>query len=212
MENNNKSWPDLVHENKRTIKTLLFSILGILLFVIFSILILVISGYDVSTSGIIKQKEKQDSLAIEKQEKTITESKKETIVVPTKIIEYRDRYINTPKETITVEKASTNITSTGQSGGITAQNVNIGKVVPELNENLKKQILQTFPNKNEKIDLLYLIGSSNRMDFANKIQIFMKSEGYTNINFGMSASDPEPKGITYNRKNGRTSLIVGVLE
>jgi hypothetical protein len=58
----------------------------------------------------------------------------------------------------------------------------------------------------------YLIGSSNRMDFANKIQVFMKNEGYTNINIGMMASDSEPKGISYNRKNGRTSLVVGILE
>jgi hypothetical protein len=76
-------------------------------------------------------------------------------VIPTKIIEYRDRYKNLPKETIIVEKPSTSITSTGQSGGITAQNVNIGKVVPELNENLKKSLIEAFPDKNEKIDLSY---------------------------------------------------------
>ena len=212
MENSNKSWADLVHENKKTIKIILFSILGILLLIISSTLFLVIKGYDVSTSGITKQKEKQDSLTTKNREKNITETKKETIVIPKKIIEYRDRYRNVPKETITIEKPSTNITSTGQSGGITAQNVNIGKVVPELNENLKKSLIEAFPDKNEKIDLSYLIGSSNRMDFANKIQVFMKNEGYKNINVGMMASDPEPKGISYDRKNGKTSLIVGVLE
>ncbi|WP_281321754.1 hypothetical protein [Flavobacterium aestivum] len=212
MINSNKSWADLVHENKKTVKIILFSILGIFLMIIMSILFLVTKGYDVTTSGITKQKKSQDSLTIKKQERAITETKKETIVVPTKIIEYRDRFRDVSKETKTIEKPSINITSTGQSGGITAQNVNIGKVVPELNENLKKSLLEAFPDKGEKIYLSYLMGSSNRMDFANKIQTFLRNEGYANINVGMMAADPEPKGISYNRKNGITNLVVGVLE
>jgi ABC-type transport system involved in cytochrome bd biosynthesis fused ATPase/permease subunit len=66
LENSNKSWADLVHENKKTIKILLFSILGILLLIIVSTLLLVTSGYDVSTAGITKQKVRQDSLIIKK--------------------------------------------------------------------------------------------------------------------------------------------------
>jgi len=206
-----KSWADLVHENKKTVKILLSVIVGLLLFIIVSILMLVANGFNVTTSGITQPQKKLDSLPKFKQEITANKTEKETIVVPTKIIEYRDRFKATPKETITVEKPSVSISSNGQSGGITAQNVNIGKVVPELNESLKKSLLETFPDKNEEINLSYIIGPASSMDFAYKIQTFLKNSGYTNISFGMMAAKPEPKGISFNRRNGRTTLVVGIL-
>ena len=208
---NNKSWADLVHENKKLVKTILFLILGIIIFMISAIIILVMNGYDVTTSGIKQPRQNIIPAIIKKPEIDKAKTVKETIVLPSKVVEYRDRFKIIPKETITVEKPNVNVSSNGQSGGITAQNVNIGKVVPELTDNLKKSLLETFPDKNEKIDLSYIISSSTSMDFANKIQLFLKKSGYTNINFGMMAADPEPKGISYNRRNGRTSLIVGVL-
>nr|WP_315222099.1 hypothetical protein [uncultured Flavobacterium sp.] len=211
MANGNKSWADLVHENKKTVKIILFSIIGIIVFIIFSILILVTNDYDVTTSGIRKQSKSIESIIQKKPEITNVETKKETIIVPTKIIEYRDRFKTVSKETITVEKPAINISSTGQSGGITAQNVNIGKVVPEISETLKKSLLETFPNKNEEINLSYIMGSSKSMDFAYNIQTFLKKEGFSNISFGMMSAKPEPKGISYDRRNGRTRLIVGIL-
>jgi len=211
MANGNKSWADLVHENKKTVKIILFSIIGIIVFIIFSILILVTNDYDVTTSGIRKQSKSIESIIQKKPEITNVETKKETIIVPTKIVEYRDRFKTVSKETITVEKPAINISSTGQSGGITAQNVNIGKVVPEISETLKKSLLETFPNKNEEINLSYIMGSSKSMDFAYNIQTFLKNEGFSNISFGMMSAKPEPKGISYDRRNGRTSLIVGIL-
>ena len=213
MENGNRTWADLIHENKKAVKVILIFVALLLVTILTAIPILLSKGYNITSTGIYRAIKEPDSIFLPKPAiKPIGQkTEKETIRIPVKVVKYRDVVKAAIPETIKVEKPTVNVSSIGQSGGITAQNVNVGKVVPELTEQLKKSILEVFPDKNEKIDLSYISGPPNSMEFAYKIQSFLESSGYKNINFGMMMAKPEPKGISYDRRFGKARLIVGAL-
>ena len=87
--------------------------------------------------------------------------------------------IKEKKESIT--QPTINVTSNNQSGGITANQVNIGSVPRNLDENFKRQLLEALTIKSEKIDIASVMGDSESFRFANQINDFLKSQGYINV-------------------------------
>lgn len=153
--------------------------------------------------------------------KTDTIHKTDTVFSEKTVI----RYIE-PKQSFKQEKkeeVSTtptyNISSNGQSGGITANEVNI--VPPSqkvtLNDNLKNQILKVLPtDKSEKIEIMSVSGNSVSYNLGEQIYKYIKDLGYKNSEHGSQMIFPQPIGIKYFRKNTSISqnftIEVGLLD
>jgi hypothetical protein len=101
----------------------------------------------------------------------------------------------TPKEKIvlkephkdTVKTEVVNVTSHNQSGGITANQVNIGLIPRVLDINIQRQLLSFLNSKDEKIEINSVMGDAESFQFANQINNFLKSQGFKKID-GVSQS------------------------
>src|SRR6266568_4524387 len=72
-----------------------------------------------------------------------------------------------------------NVTSYFQSGGITAQTVNVGAQQRHLNNELKMQLDNLLVNrKNSKINISSSLGDGEALSFADEIENYLKSIGY----------------------------------
>jgi len=76
------------------------------------------------------------------------------------------------------------VTSYGQTGGITANEVNIGKPnkVRSLTISDKEYLLNFLPEKNEKIKILFLVNDNEGYQYAKQFYDFLLSHNYTNVN------------------------------
>lgn len=81
----------------------------------------------------------------------------------------------------TVKSEVINVTSHNQSGGITANQVNIGAVPRKLDINVQNQLLGALQNKSEAIEITSIMGDSESFDFATQISDFLKANGYTKV-------------------------------
>ncbi len=105
-----------------------------------------------------------------------------------------------------------NISSTNQTGGITAQNVNVTtKPQPrKLNDYTRNQLISYLNNKSEKIDISCIMNDHEAFDYANEIENFLLENGYTNINGGNQAVFSKPfKGQEVFRTNSGVKISIG---
>lgn len=75
------------------------------------------------------------------------------------------------------------VTSYNQSGGVTANQVYLGKPIRDLNTayGLQRQLLDSLPNKTEKITITCILNDKEAYDFANQIKDYLKSNSYVNV-------------------------------
>lgn len=118
--------------------------------------------------------------------------------------------INIPKKDSVIKQPMINVSSTNQSGGITANQVNIGAIPRNLDENLKNQLLENLKNKSEKIDIASVMGDSEAFRFANQINDFLKNQGYLNVEGVSQAVYSKPMiGQYLNRDTKGIKIIIG---
>lgn len=117
------------------------------------------------------------------------------------------RIINDSKSSII------NVSSSNQSGGITAGIVNLGEPQRRMTSNLKIETDKIFSDPNEKISISYVSGNSEALNFATEIRDYFISKGFKFIGFGSFTRSPEIYGLAIeNSRNieGR-SILVGFI-
>lgn len=118
---------------------------------------------------------------------------------------------NTQKIDSVRNQAIVNITSNHQTGGITAQNVNIGLKPQQriLNFALKKQLFEFLNDKNEIIDISSVNGDVEAYNFAVEIGQFLQRNGYTKVNTSQAIYSPPLEGQTMTRVNNHAQIEIG---
>jgi hypothetical protein len=81
----------------------------------------------------------------------------------------------------TLSSQPTTVTSYFQSGGITANQVNIVPLSRHLDEVSSNRLINSLPDKNEKINITCIWGDSEAFQFATQISDFLKANGYKRI-------------------------------
>lgn len=117
------------------------------------------------------------------------------------------RIINDSKSSII------NVSSSNQSGGITAGIVNLGEPQRRMTSNLKIETDKIFSDPNEKISISYVSGNSEALNFATEIRDYFISQGFKYIGFGSFTRSPEIYGLVIENsrnKDGR-SILVGFI-
>jgi hypothetical protein len=103
-----------------------------------------------------------------------------------------------------------NVTSTYQTGGITAHTVNFANPRRIMGSTLKKQILDKMP-RDKQIVIWSVAGNEETHAFATEIFNFMKEKGFDLFGeapFGNIFLTP-PKGILLREEGERRELDVG---
>src|SRR5690606_15428454 len=126
------------------------------------------------------------------------------------------KIIQQPKETVYVqsEKPNVVISSENQSGGITAQEVNIRAKIPVLTENNKKELLTYLPkDKSERISIMALSGNSNSYNIGKEIHQFLSINGYNlGKEIGIFQQAPVIEGIKVGRdRKNIFTIYIGLL-
>ena len=121
---------------------------------------------------------------------------------------------NEKKEEI-VEKKDGNIyiTSNNQSGGITAQNVNLGKQPRQMNNELGRQIKERV-STDSTILVVCLLGDTEGFNFATQALQWLKQNGYKNVD-GVTQVVPSQSlfGQTIlERSKNNYELVIGTQE
>src|SRR5947209_325888 len=103
-----------------------------------------------------------------------------------------------------------NVTSTYQTGGITAHTVNFGNPRRVMGPKLKKQILDEMP-RDKQIVIWSVDGNEETHAFATEIFKFMREKGYDLFGEAPFANIflTPPKGIVLREEGGRRELDVG---
>ena len=107
------------------------------------------------------------------------------------------------------DKPTVNITSHNQSGGITAQTVNIGPGQRHMNESLGADLKKNVPTGSE-VTIVAVMGDNEAMAFAEEIRKWMLANGYPNVK-GVNLSmylDPV-FGQIIQKKGEGFELIIG---
>ena len=92
-----------------------------------------------------------------------------------------------------------NVYSVNQQGGITAGQVNIGKVPRTLNSDIKRQLRALVPS-GSKVQVECALGDAEAYRFASEILEFFRGEGYdaTGITQGVYVPPLPPQGVNKN--------------
>ncbi len=102
-----------------------------------------------------------------------------------------------------------NVTSINQTGGITANKVYIDSPQRELVSELKTNILNLLPNKDEAIQIESPIGHMESITLAKKVVDFLKSCGYKDVH-GIDVIRPIPfYDLTYSRDTSAIRILIG---
>jgi hypothetical protein len=160
-------------------------------------------------------------------EKSIVDKSKDTVINPNitrfdtlplnnkKIKSYKQvEYVNPPRKTAsrndTIKANVVNVTSTHQSGGITANQVNIGAVPRKFDLETGNRLLNLLKNKNEKIEVSSVMGDSESFSLANNIFDFLKSNGFKNIDgVNQSAFSRPVFGQYLDRDSTGVKILIG---
>ena len=79
-------------------------------------------------------------------------------------------------------RENVNVTSFSQSGGITANTVNLKPVPRVFNENYARELDKVLPSdKSKKIQLEVIGNDAEALNFVMQIKNFLIKEGYTNV-------------------------------
>lgn len=105
-----------------------------------------------------------------------------------------------------------NISSTNQTGGITAQNVHISSMKPQrkLNDVVKLEIINRLPVKNEIIRIYSAMGDREATNLGQQIKDFLLENGYTMVQgVDYAALDINVTQIEFYRNNSVVEIYVG---
>jgi hypothetical protein len=106
-----------------------------------------------------------------------------------------------------------NVTSTNQSGGITAGVVNIGEPQRRMSPQLKTDLDKLFANPSEKVAVLYVAGNTEALKFATEIKDYLVSKDFRFASLGSFTRSPEIYGLKVekSRHGEGTSILVGYI-
>lgn len=71
-----------------------------------------------------------------------------------------------------------NIISNNQSGGITAQNVHIGKQPRNFDDEAKTDLTKLLNDKSQEIEVISIMGDNESFGLAVEVVDYLKSSGY----------------------------------
>lgn len=197
MDNKNtgRTFWDFLSEQK----IVLYLFLTILVVGSLSLVYLMLKNNNVQSS-IISVKSKEDSI--------IYIYKKDTLnIKPTKKLKTVEKiYI-----VDTSHKHVINVSSSNQSGGITANNVVIGKTSRTLTQ-LDKESLLTL-NKDQEIDVIVVDGDPEAFQYANETLNFLISSGYKNVEGLTKIMFAKPVTGKYITKKGeKMEIFIGSIK
>jgi hypothetical protein len=101
-----------------------------------------------------------------------------------------------------------NITSYNQSGGITAQNVNLGIVPRRLDDNGRSQIRSLIP-KSKKVVVSAALGDGEACQLAAEVFAFMKADGWDVEGVNQSIWMPPIRGQQINNQVDPWQMNIG---
>lgn len=205
----------------RTIWDLISDHPKITLVIIIGLIVLIFANnYSFTSSLFSIQPEKSES--IEKVSTNDTASQNKSEVLKTSLpknVTVKQYYPNPTKEKATtnlspkdslIKQPTVNVSSTNQSGGITANQVNIGAIPRNLDVNLKNQLLVNLKDKNEHIDIASVMGDSEAFRLANQINDFLKAQGYLNVEGVSQAMYSKPMiGQFLDRDANGIKIVIG---
>ncbi len=106
------------------------------------------------------------------------------------------------------EKSNVTVNSYNQSGGITANQVNIGKLARTLNVELQTQLQQLLAeNKTQEISITSVMGDGEAFGFATQIKNFLEQQGFIINGVNQAVYTQAVVGQSFNSKN--LEIIIG---
>lgn len=79
------------------------------------------------------------------------------------------------------EESKVNVTSYYQSGGITAQTVNVGLVPRRFAQETADSIVALIQDRSASVEIISSMGDGEALQFATEIFEWMKANGYTQV-------------------------------
>lgn len=211
--NRGRTFWDLIAEHPKMV----FSII-ILLIVL--VVFLALNKYSIKSSVLSLEPDKQNANPNSQNGDTGKIAKVTTLdpsafnqkkLIPTSKIKIPQEQVvikNPHKDTMKTEVV--NVTSHNQSGGITANQVNIGSVPRNLDINIKRQLLSFLNSKDEKIDINSVLGDAESFQFANQINDFLKSQGFKKVDGVSQSVFTKPVvGQFIDRNSSRVKILIG---
>lgn len=210
--NRGRTFWDLIAEHPRMV----FSVIITLMIVI---VILALNKYSLKSPMLSLEPNKQQSTFTEISDSSKT--RKANMLDTSALVQRRvikNPMKNYPKEQLiikdpkkdTVKTEIVNVTSNNQSGGITANQVNIGSVPRTLDINIQRQLLSFLNSKEESIVIDCIMGDSESFLYANQINDFLKSKGYNKVDgVNQSAFTKPVIGQFMDRDTSGVKILIG---
>lgn len=86
-----------------------------------------------------------------------------------------------PNVTTQTQNQPVSVTSNFQSGGITANQVYLGRPARTLDLIAKNQLLDLLTDKNARITIICILNDKEAYDFANQVKDFLRSQSYSDV-------------------------------
>jgi hypothetical protein len=115
--------------------------------------------------------------------------------------EWKNRHDKWVAENLNKEQPATrrqitfNVSSQGQSGGITAGIVALGAVRRQLSEEWKRRLLEILPNKEIEVKIECVAGDSESQLLANQVKDFLLAQDYQRLTLRSIMQAIPPQGF-----------------
>ena len=182
--NRGRTFWDLIAEHPK----MTFTVIVIL---VLAILFLAINKYSIKSPVLSIEPDKPLPTVTNSVRDTIKSSKPNTfdtsvtikrhLVSNPKTRSHQEQLVIKQPKIDTIRTEAVNVTSNNQSGGITANQVNIGAAPRKLDFSIQNQLLSFLQNKNEKITITSILGDPESFQFANQINDLLKAQGFTKV-------------------------------
>jgi hypothetical protein len=190
QNNRGRTFWDLIAEHSK----MTFALILILITII---LLLVFNGYTLKSNFLTLEPEKKlDNQNIQAFDTAVTIKKElfnaSQVITKPLVNNVKFNRLNGQKkidqnEKLNSNNSTVNVTSNNQSGGITANQVNIVAIPRNLDDKTQNQLLAILKKKDEPIDISSVMGDAEAFKYANQINDFLKTHGYTKVE-GVSQS------------------------
>jgi hypothetical protein len=180
QNNRGRTFWDLIAENSK-----MTFIIILILIVIISVLLF--NGYALKSNFLTLEPEKKldkeniqtfdTAVAI----KSVSFDTSQEITKPVVINKLNEQKKISQTEKFNSNNSAVNVTSNNQSGGITANQVNIGAIPRNLDDKTQNQLLTIIKKKDEPIDISSVMGDAEAFRYANQINDFLKTQGYSKV-------------------------------
>jgi hypothetical protein len=180
QNNRGRTFWDLIAENSK-----MTFIIILILIVIISVLLF--NGYALKSNFLTLEPEKKldkeniqtfdTAVAI----KSVSFDTSQEITKPVVINKLNEQKKISQTEKFNSNNSAVNVTSNNQSGGITANQVNIGAIPRNLDDKTQNELLTIIKKKDEPIDISSVMGDAEAFRYANQINDFLKTQGYSKV-------------------------------